>query len=197
MVPYNITNHVTIMTLISLPPSISGEGWMGFPDLWFGRKPLWNWCLTPVVNFCEVRWNQLANPLSSPPRWCPWDLLRFVQKLKREWGEESNGKLPHLFILNKNCNLCSWDCDERTAFVQNWSLGAWVCSERADLGQKTLMIYTVYVCIFEVLGRVNISGHWRPILYITFISLVQWLEHLIAIQEGPGSSPGYRNFLEV
>ena len=29
------------------------------------------------------------------------DLLRFVQMLKREWGAESNGKLPHLFILVK------------------------------------------------------------------------------------------------
>ena len=29
------------------------------------------------------------------------DLLRFVQMLKRERGAESNGKLPHLFILVK------------------------------------------------------------------------------------------------
>ena len=29
------------------------------------------------------------------------DLLRFVQMLKREWGAETNGKLPHLFIPNK------------------------------------------------------------------------------------------------
>ena len=29
------------------------------------------------------------------------DLLRFVQMLKREWGAESNGKLPHLFIPSK------------------------------------------------------------------------------------------------
>ena len=29
------------------------------------------------------------------------DLLRSVQTLKREWGEESNGKLPHLFIPRK------------------------------------------------------------------------------------------------
>ena len=40
------------------------------------------------------------NPLSSPSSWCPWDisdLLRSVQMLKREWGAECNGKLPHLF----------------------------------------------------------------------------------------------------
>ena len=29
------------------------------------------------------------------------DLLRFVQMLKREWGAESSGKLPHLFIPSK------------------------------------------------------------------------------------------------
>ena len=29
------------------------------------------------------------------------DLVRFVEMLKREWGAESNGKLPHLFIPSK------------------------------------------------------------------------------------------------
>ena len=36
------------------------EGWLGFPDPWCGRKPRWNWYLTPVVNFGEVRSVQLA-----------------------------------------------------------------------------------------------------------------------------------------
>ena len=39
---------------------IGGEGWLGFPDLWSGQKPWLNWHLTPVVNFGEVRWAQLA-----------------------------------------------------------------------------------------------------------------------------------------
>ena len=30
------------------------------------------------------------------------DLLRSVQMLKREWGAESNGKLPHLYIPSKS-----------------------------------------------------------------------------------------------
>ena len=30
------------------------------------------------------------------------DLLKSVQMIKREWGAESNGKLPHLFIPNKS-----------------------------------------------------------------------------------------------
>ena len=33
------------------------------------------------------------------------DLLCSVQMLKREWGEESNGKLPHLFIPSKTATL--------------------------------------------------------------------------------------------
>ena len=38
-----------------------GEGWLGFPDLWSGKKkPWWNWYLTPKVNFGEVRRAQLA-----------------------------------------------------------------------------------------------------------------------------------------
>ena len=33
------------------------------------------------------------------------DLLRSVQMLKREWGAESDGKLPHLFIPSKTVIL--------------------------------------------------------------------------------------------
>ena len=55
---------------------------------------------------CEVRRAQLARStlLTYRTRWCPWDLsdlLRSDQMLKREWGAESNGKLPHLSIPGK------------------------------------------------------------------------------------------------
>ena len=33
------------------------------------------------------------------------ELLRYVQMLKREWGAESNGKLPHLYIPCKTATL--------------------------------------------------------------------------------------------
>ena len=33
------------------------------------------------------------------------DILRSVQMLKREWGAETNGKLPHPFIPNKTATL--------------------------------------------------------------------------------------------
>ena len=40
------------------------------------------------------------------------DILRFVQMLKKEWGAESNGKVPHLFVPSKIATLvpefCLW-----------------------------------------------------------------------------------------
>ena len=40
-----------------------GEGWLEFPDLWSGQKSWWNWYLTPVVNFGEVRRAQVAKSI--------------------------------------------------------------------------------------------------------------------------------------
>ena len=62
-----------------------------------------------IFNHCgEFRWSsegpvcQLLSPhlLVGAPGFFS-DLLRFVQMLKREWGAESNEKLPHLFIPSK------------------------------------------------------------------------------------------------
>ena len=61
--------------------------------------------LIPVVNFGEVRKAQLAKTtllnlhVGAPGIFS--DLLRSVQMLKREWCEESNGKLLHLSIPSK------------------------------------------------------------------------------------------------
>ena len=40
---------------VSLYIKFGGEGWFGFPDLWYGQNPWWNWYLTPVVKFVEIR----------------------------------------------------------------------------------------------------------------------------------------------
>ena len=58
-----------------------------------------------IINLCgEFRWSsegpvsQIHSPhfhVGAPGIFS--DLLRSVQMLKREWGVESNGKLPHLF----------------------------------------------------------------------------------------------------
>ena len=58
-----------------------------------------------MVNFGEIRRAQLAKStlltFCVSPAGIFSDLLRFVQMVKKEWGAERNGKLPHLFILSK------------------------------------------------------------------------------------------------
>ena len=78
-----------------------------FPNLWSDQKPWWNWYLTLVVNFDEVQKAQLdkSTLLTSTLVEIFSDLLRSVQMLKRKWGAEINGKLPHLFILGKSADL--------------------------------------------------------------------------------------------
>ena len=73
------------------------------------------------------------------------DLLRSVQMLKREWGAETNGKLPHIFTLVK-LSLGSWVCSGSPAFGQNYNFGSCVCNERPALGQITLMMSTSHAC---------------------------------------------------
>ena len=67
------------------------------------------------------------------------DLLRSAQMLKRKWGAESNGKIPHLFIPSKIVTLvpefafktCLW------TELQSWFLHfQW----KPALGQNTLMM---------------------------------------------------------
>ena len=61
-----------------------------------------------MVKFGEVQRAQLAKSTPHLHAGAPWissDLLRSVQMLKREWGAESNGKLPHLFIPSKTATL--------------------------------------------------------------------------------------------
>ena len=103
-----------------------GEGWLGFPDLWSGQKAWWNWCLTPVANFDEVRRAQLAksnlltSSLVAPGIFT--DVLRSVRMLKREWGVESNEKLPYLFNPWQNCSPGSWVYSGRLAFGKTAAL---------------------------------------------------------------------------
>ena len=60
--------------------------------------------------------------------------------LKREWGAESNGKLPHLFIPSKTAVWVPEYAGGRPAFEQNCGLGSWVCSEGPGLGQNSMMM---------------------------------------------------------
>ena len=66
-----------------------------------------------IVNPCgEFRWSaegpvtQIHSPhlhVEAPEIFS--NLLRSVQMLKREWGAEINGRLPHLLIPSKTANL--------------------------------------------------------------------------------------------
>ena len=116
---------------------MGAKEWLGFPDLWSGQKPWWNWYLTPVVNFGEGPASQIHSPhLQAGVLGIFSDILSSVQMLKREWSAESNSIYSSLV----NCNIGSWVCCERPAFGQNCSLGAWVCSETPAHGQNTLMM---------------------------------------------------------
>ena len=60
---------------------------------------------TPVLNFGEVRMDQLANFTLLA---CTLGLLgsfKVCSDAKSEWGAESNGKLPHLFIPSETATL--------------------------------------------------------------------------------------------
>ena len=57
-----------------------------------------------MVNVGEVQRAQLAKPTLLTSSLVP---LASFQMLKREWGAESNGKLPHLFIPSKTATSMS------------------------------------------------------------------------------------------
>ena len=107
------------------------EGWLGFPDLWSGQKSWWDWYLTPMVNFGKIRRAQLAkSTLLTSTQLGPWDLFRSfkvcsdAKEREREWGAESHGKLPHLFIPSKTTTLVPEFAvkDRLWAELQPWCL---------------------------------------------------------------------------
>ena len=78
------------------------RGWrlIGISGSLIWSKPWWNWGFNPCGEF---RWTP-EGPVSQihslhllvgAPE-ISSDILKSVQMLKREWGAESNGKLPHL-----------------------------------------------------------------------------------------------------
>ena len=81
-----------------------------------------------VVNFGEVRMAQLAKSTLLTSTFVPpeifLELLRSLQMLKREWGAESNRKLPHLFIPGKTAALVPEFAGEDlpSAEIQAWFL---------------------------------------------------------------------------
>ena len=70
-----------------------GRRWLGFPDIWSDQKPWWNWCLTPVVNFGEVRRVQLAKSTLLTSSLMPLGSFEVCSDAKERVGY---GKQPHL-----------------------------------------------------------------------------------------------------
>ena len=78
------------------------------------------------MNFAEVRRAQLGKSTLTSCS-CPGDIFRFlrsVQMLMGEWGSESNGKLPHLFVPGKTAGLVPEFAveDLTSAELQPWFL---------------------------------------------------------------------------
>ena len=93
-----------------------------------------------MVNFGEVR---RPNPLSSPPRWCPWDLFRSFkicsdakERLRCGKQREATAPLQSLIKLQPWFLSLQW----KTWLRQNCSQGSCACSGGPALGQTTLMM---------------------------------------------------------
>ena len=111
---------------------IWGEGWLGFPDLWSGQKPWWNWCLTPVANFGEVRRAQLAK--STPHLLVGASGIFSDAKERVGCGKQREATAPNKSLVK----LQPWFLSLRwkTCLRQNCSLGFSGCSEGPAFGQN-------------------------------------------------------------
>ena len=126
------------------------------------------------MNFCDVQRAQLAKSTLLTSTLVPLGsfqvFLRSVQMLKREWGAESNGKLPHLFIPGKTS---SWFLSLRwkTCLRQNYSFHSCTCSEGPALGHNTLMMMMMMMMMMmkRALYTVSTIFNWdgayrRPLI---------------------------------
>ena len=97
--------------LTEFPSPVSRREWrlLGISGFLIWLKTL----MEQVFNPCgEFRWSpegpvsQIHSPhLRAGAHGIFSDLLRSVQMLKRDWGAESKGNLPYLFILSKTVTL--------------------------------------------------------------------------------------------
>ena len=71
--------------------------------------------------------------------------------LKKEWGAESNGKLPHLFIPNKTATLVRDFAVEALPLGRTATLVPELTVNELPLGQKTLIIIIVVIIIIIII----------------------------------------------
>ena len=130
------------------------------------------------------------------------DLLRSVKMLKREWGAESNGKLPHLFIPRKTATWIPGFAMEDLPLGQNCSLGAWACREGPALGvehwwwwymHRATVITFLFLCGggFFMLKELA-CDHWNNVTVTKIFSLLL-IQMLPLIIEWPKYNGPYFN----
>ena len=127
---------------------LRGQGWLGFPDLWSGKKKL----IQLIFNPCgEFRWSPYG-PVSQtrPPHLhagAPGifsDLLRSVQMLKRECGAESNGKK----ILSKTATMVPEFAMENLPLNRTAALVPGFAAKDLPLGRTLWWWWWIYfICV--------------------------------------------------
>ena len=83
-------------------------------------------------------------------------LLRSLQMLKREWGAESNGKLPQLFKSLVKLQPLFLSLRWKTCLRQNCSLGSYAYSEGPALVQNTMIYYYHYHHLHRFLFHIHL-----------------------------------------
>ena len=147
-----------------------GEGWLGFPDLWSGQKPWWNWYLTPVVNFGEVRRAQLTKSILLTSSLVPWDIFRSFKVCSDAEATGSHRTYSSLVKLRPRFLSLQW----KTCLWAELKPCAWVCSERPALGQNTMMMMMMSIIIWsfsEQAIKEYVLG-WNSIFSYTFAALI-------------------------
>ena len=155
-----------MILLLLLLLLLRGERWLGFPDLWSSQKPWWNWYLTPVVNFGEVRRAQLAKSTLLTSTWCPWDLFRSFKVCSdakerlgcgKQWEATAHSSLVKLqsWFLSFRWKTCLW------SELQAWysSLQRKTCPWAEHSDDELYLCHIInYIKSFE----------------ISFISILSW-----------------------
>ena len=132
-----------LMNFINHFITCGGERGLGFLDLWSGQKNRWNWYLTPIVNFGEVRRTQLAKstvPTSSLVFLVYFQIFEICSDAKERVGygkqREANAPIQSLVKLQPWFLSLRW----KTCLRQNCCLSSCACSKGPALGQNILMI---------------------------------------------------------
>ena len=153
--------------------TIWGRGLIGISGSLFWSKTLMEHIFNPCGKF---RWSpeglvcQIHSPhlhVGAPGIFS--DLLRSIQKLKREWDTESNGKLPNLFIPSKTATLVpefavedlpSWALQPRFLRLE-WRTCPW--AEHPDDYECWVSRSQNFINSFQLL-RIKIRFEWTHIL---------------------------------